>query len=208
MIIPQNDVEVIPIFPCISMLINTNPEFQEVKSGLIDYIYQERENDKTGLSRSNEGGWHSNTNIMDDPKFSQYKEFLEKYITKCFERFVIDQSIIRIDTSWANINPPGTSNTLHHHPSCDVSGCIWIKAEKDAGALRMLNPNEFTQDGLLIVSNDDIKERYKYSSNYYFNPIEGNLILFPSHLFHSVTKNMSKEDRISIAFNIRTFTGR
>ena len=33
-------------------------------------------------------------------------------------------------------------------------------------------------------------------------PEEGNLLLFPSYLHHSVEENLSDEDRIVISFNI------
>jgi ectoine hydroxylase-related dioxygenase (phytanoyl-CoA dioxygenase family) len=46
------------------------------------------------------------------------------------------------------------------------------------------------------------KENNAYLS-YYFDPMEGGMILFPSHLAHRVNENKSDEDRISIAFNIK-----
>ena len=33
-------------------------------------------------------------------------------------------------------------------------------------------------------------------------PLEGNLLLFPSYLHHSVDENLSDEDRIVISFNL------
>ena len=37
----------------------------------------------------------------------------------------------------------------------------------------------------------------------HFNPTEGKIIVFPSHLNHLVQENKSNEDRISVSFNIR-----
>ena len=33
-------------------------------------------------------------------------------------------------------------------------------------------------------------------------PKEGDLLIFPSYLYHSVGKNLSSEDRIIISFNV------
>jgi len=205
MLVPESDVEIIPLFPSISMLVDTNPEFQEVRSGLIEYSYEERMRDEDGIYRSNVGGWHSNTQILKDPKFATYKQFLEKYVTKCFEKFAVDRSVIDISSCWVNINGQGSTNSLHNHPGCDVSGCLWVKSDPTTGAFRMSNPHDFYQHGMLSMANDDIKNRYKYSENYFFTPKEGHLILFPAHLWHLVRKNNSEQDRISIAFNISTY---
>ena len=160
MLIPESDVEIIPLFPSISMLVDTNPEFQEVRSGLIEYSYEERMRDEDGIYRSNVGGWHSNTQILKDPKFATYKQFLEKYVTKCFEKFAIDGSVIDISSCWVNINGYDSANSLHNHPGCDVSGCLWVKSDPTTGAFRMSNPHDFYQHGMLSMANDDIKNRY------------------------------------------------
>jgi uncharacterized protein (TIGR02466 family) len=49
-------------------------------------------------------------------------------------------------------------------------------------------------------------EEFKKSTNaydwFYIEPQEGLMIMFPSHLNHSVTSNKSDQERISVAFNI------
>ena len=37
---------------------------------------------------------------------------------------------------------------------------------------------------------------------YYFRPMEGRLLIFPSSLEHEVKENKSNEDRISVPFNL------
>ena len=41
------------------------------------------------------------------------------------------------------------------------------------------------------------------SLEYYVNPKEMDLIIFPSSLFHYVDQNLSDEERISLSFNIK-----
>jgi hypothetical protein len=38
--------------------------------------------------------------------------------------------------------------------------------------------------------------------SYTFKPISGRMVLFPSHCYHEVELNKTKEDRIALSFNI------
>ena len=40
------------------------------------------------------------------------------------------------------------------------------------------------------------------SSGFSVKPEEGNLLIFPSYLYHDVGKSLSDEDRIVISFNV------
>ena len=44
------------------------------------------------------------------------------------------------------------------------------------------------------------------SSGFSIKAEEGNLLIFPSYLYHSVGKNLSSEDRIVISFNVDIIT--
>ena len=39
-------------------------------------------------------------------------------------------------------------------------------------------------------------------TDYYREPVEGMMFMFPGHLLHRVGSNESNEDRISISFNL------
>ena len=56
---------------------------------------------------------------------------------------------------------------------------------------------------LLFHNFTKFKESNNYDHCYYFTPTEGRILVFPSHLQHHVLKNKSKEDRISVSFNIK-----
>ena len=54
-----------------------------------------------------------------------------------------------------------------------------------------------------ILDVKEFKDTNNYHHNYWFPPIEGRMLIFPSHLQHEVKKNLSNEDRISASFNIK-----
>ena len=82
----------------------------------------------------------------------------------------------------------------HIHPGGWLSGCFYLKMpkslKKDEGAIN------FSLHGYdYPVVNSDIP-------NYQYTPIEGDLILFPSSLFHKTLPFSSEDERHVIAFDI------
>ena len=82
----------------------------------------------------------------------------------------------------------------HIHPGGWLSGCFYLKMpkllKKDEGAIN------FSLHGYdYPVVNSDIP-------TYQYTPIEGDLILFPSSLFHKTLPFSSKDERHVIAFDI------
>ena len=72
----------------------------------------------------------------------------------------------------------------------------------------------FLADHHSLVKNKDPNEVKKYrhpeietrtelsAFGYSVKPKEGNLLIFPSYLYHEVGKNLSDKDRIIISFNV------
>ena len=50
---------------------------------------------------------------------------------------------------------------------------------------------------------ENFQEEHNAFLEYNFQPTEGFILLFPSHLQHCVKENKSDEDRISVAFNLK-----
>jgi hypothetical protein len=92
---------------------------------------------------------------------------------------------------WGHIHQHNHSTTLHHHAivtdlknSPDISGVYYVNVPKNAGVIVFqYNVNQYLE------------------KRYWIQPKNGLFILFPSTLLHFVTRNKSKEKRISISFN-------
>ena len=103
---------------------------------------------------------------------------------------------------WINVNGPGGYNISHTHPNSDLSGVFWINCSKNCGILRFESPNHFTQYKTIQTCYENIKESLNYYCDFWLDPNEGKVVIFPSDLKHFVEENLSNEDRISISFNI------
>lgn len=93
---------------------------------------------------------------------------------------------------WTNVNSPGARNVLHSHLDSCFS-CVYYIQATGTGDLRLLNPAN-----LLGKANS----HSAFSRDFYFDPTEGDLILWPSWVPHEVEPNLSNKDRINITFDI------
>jgi len=90
-----------------------------------------------------------------------------------------------IDEFWFNISKPGESTGWHDHKNRSLlSGVYYLKVPDNAGNINFREKN-----------GDQFHEWEIRSQT-------GKMILFHSNIEHSVSKNRSKDNRISIAFNL------
>ena len=173
--------------------------FSEIQSDLIDYAYKLREKDPIGNKKSNEGGWQSFDFDINDSD-----DILHNLLINCINKFPkFKKNVYGLMDAWVNINKTGDYNVTHDHPTCDLSGVLWIKAPKDCGNIVFDSPVQFQTYREINSYCDDFKKENNISKSYFFEPTEGRVLIFPSYLAHDVKKNLSQEDRISVSFNIR-----
>tara|TARA_Y200000002_G_scaffold103882_1_gene84579 strand:- start:512 stop:1174 length:663 start_codon:yes stop_codon:yes gene_type:complete len=191
------------LFPSVIHQFDVNG-FDEIRDKLIDYAYDLKKREPEGVSISNHGGWQS-------PDFSVNNEddVLHYFIINCLAGFpVINESFnIKVD-AWININKTGNYNIKHNHPGVDLAGVLWIKCPKDCGVIVFDSPTGFQSHNEINSYNDNFKNQNNLFHSYQFDPTEGKILIFPAHLNHHVKENKSKEDRISVSFNIRLSSGR
>ena len=168
----------------------------------MDYVYQLKQDDKQGLSRSNKGGWHSKPFNLRDKNSIQNKFVLEitKYVFDVIKNYgwKLDPSKTIITEMWAIINKPNDFNVVHTHPNSYLSAAYYAKAPKNGGKFVIENP-------LDVARHSHPKEIKKTEFNIKVaeqEVEEGELLIFPAYLPHKVSDNKSKEDRVVISFNV------
>jgi len=175
---------------------------------LEDEIYTEMKNDPKGANVSNRGGWQSAGTSEIGPVTQSLKTLLlptvQKFYRDCFRSN--SAGSLEIDNYWANVSPKFTYNTQHIHPGAQVSGVLYVKVPDNPAHIEFHSPTKDTKMHITGEINEEITS-YNYES-YWFKPSVGRILLFPSHLAHSVDISESEGDRISIAFNASYFTRR
>ena len=177
-------------------------DFKLYQKDLIDYAYTLKSKgvgDVDTPNRSNLGGWQSR-----DFHLNNESDKLHSVLMECITLLPLLKKDININVkAWVNINSPGSLNVQHSHPGCDLSGVLWVKCPDKSGNIFFHSPSGFETFQEIESYTEDFKNNNNYYHAYWFPPIEGRMLIFPSHLQHEVKKNLSNEDRISASFNIK-----
>ena len=175
---------------------------KEHNQNLSKYIYELYEVDKKGLARSNQGGWHSKPFDLKDKEKAPFKFFtdIQKYVADVFKEYGwhYTPGKVNLTEMWAIINKKNNFNLEHTHPNNYLSAAYYVKAPQNCGSFRVSNPNQIARERIPLSD----KKTELNMNIAQIQPVEGDLLLFPAYLPHSVGINLSDEDRIVISFNI------
>ena len=136
-----------------------------------------------------------NTNILNVSEFSVIKKLITDALDNYTKEVMCwDYNNFYITQSWINVNPAGTSHSMHYHYNSIVSGVFYLQAADN--------------DSITFYNDAKTLFNFKKSSYNIYNsetweiPVKTGLIaIFPSQLTHSVKEHSDTDERISIAFN-------
>ena len=150
---------------------------------------QYQPNGANGNFRSKDSFVFKKKQLQNIKKFCQNSiDIFTKEIMQAKEKLVITQS-------WCNNNPKGSIHHEHIHPNSIVSGVFYFRIDKH------LPPIMFSKGQFDMLKLNFEKFNSMNSETFYLPLVSGELILFPSHLRHSVPRNTSDEVRVSLSFN-------
>jgi len=150
-----------------------------------------------GVSISNSGGWHSKE--LDLP-LPQALDNLINDLTLFINDYCAQITNIRdlvLGNWWININGKHDYNAEHDHQNSVLSAVYYVQVQDD-------------NTGNLVIHRDDSSRYYLGNhrglshfsqQSYVTSPTTGKAVLFPAWTKHSVERNNSDTERISIAFN-------
>ncbi len=185
------------LFPSIVHEFTIN-DFDKYKSELLDYAYNLKKQDSQGRKLSNVGGWQSEGFDIND-NYDVLHNLLINSVPKI--PTITDGVEINI-FAWVNINKTGDFNQKHDHPWSELSGVLWIQSPDNCGNIVFESPHSFVGNKEICSYKQNFKEETNAFLTYYYNTYEGGMLIFPSYLTHWVQPNKSKDDRISVSFNI------
>ena len=106
-----------------------------------------------------------------------------------------------MQNSWAVKHLPGDEAQSHTHTGSLISGVYYLHTPKDSGNITFSKEycytNMFPQSVNFAYDEFNLVNCEKCT----IEVENGKILLFPSHLLHSVEKNNTSEDRYSLAFN-------
>ena len=165
----------------------------------------------SGVSRSNIGSWHSDTDMLDwgGPAAQQLADTAVS-VAKRMSHF-IGGSADDLDWSvrmWANVTPKGGLNHIHVHPGNLWAAVLYLdmgdtaNGESVGGNFYLEDPRfpmcTMRENALRMMGIDGKPQQIEVD----FKLARGNLIVFPAWLRHGVRQYNGPNERISIAMNI------
>ena len=176
--------------------------YQEINQELLNYILELQKKNKIGNTHSNKGGWHSpNFDLVNEGPpinfINKFKDFLKHIISSDMGWEYIPNKQ-RIVSMWAIINKKNSFNVMHNHQNCYLSASYYVRKPEDSGDITFFDPKEAK-----TYRFPKIEKYTEYSTEIVtIEPGEGDLLIFPSYLYHSVGENLSDDNRVVVSFNI------
>lgn len=165
------------------------------KNKLLTYVYKHID---SGINVSNVGGYQSFDIDITDENLQELVSLIKTNANNLCEELKVKNQI-KISSMWFNVNKKGNYNNAHSH-SGFISGIFYLKTNQKSGKITFRHPSQ-----LHPYFMKDVKvEQYHpaIANEWFFDPSDCEMYLFPSYLEHYVLPNQSEEDRVSFAFNI------
>jgi uncharacterized protein (TIGR02466 family) len=136
--------------------------------------------------------------LSNDVLFKNLLKTISKHVIEFAKSYGVEGLPLKNNSSWINIASPGNYQEYHMHPKNHFSAVYYVKSPNQGGNI-VFRSHEADRDMFPLP---DIK--ILQSSNFKTFSVKPNacdLLIFRSNLLHMVEKNLSTEDRVSIAIN-------
>ncbi|WP_380788459.1 TIGR02466 family protein [Sphingomonas sp. R86521] len=163
------------------------------------------------LSRSNIGGWHSATDMLDwgGPAATALADIAIRMARRCSHFEGRDAASFEWTCKmWANVSPPGALNMSHAHPGVLWAAVYYVDmgappASGETGGELFFEDPRFPiplmrMPGFRLRGIDGQPQPVEHR----MPTAAGDLVLFPAWVRHGVRPHAGTGDRISIAMNI------
>ena len=135
------------------------------------------------------------TYLLKHKELALIKNFIYESLNKYTQQIWMTKQKLVVTQCWTNRNPPHSKHHEHVHPNSIVSGVFYFKQSKTLPPIQF---SKATQDGVKLNP-----EKYnQFNAETFLLPmVDGELVLFPSSLRHSVPLNHGNDTRYSMSFN-------
>ena len=135
------------------------------------------------------------TYLLKHKELSKIKDFIYESLNKFTQNIYQTKQRLVVTQCWANRNPPNSKHHEHVHPNSIISGVFYFRQSKTLPPIQF---SKAVQDSFKLNP-----EKYNQlnSETFLLPMVDGELVLFPSSLRHSVPINRGNETRYSMSFN-------
>lgn len=142
--------------------------------------------------------WQSPNDLQ---TLNEFRDFLScvREATRAVLRFLaVPDPPFEVTGCWVNVNAPGAPHPRHSHPNNYLSGVYYVRTSEGSDVIFFHDPRPQTN-----VIRPPVTELNEANTDQVVVKVgDGSLLLFPAWLPHSVPPNESRQNRISVSFNV------
>ena len=180
--------ELYPLFPSV---VYKNKLERSLTAEELDFIYSSEVFEQSLGNEISTNNW-----ILEDPKLAQLRADLMEHVNIYLNEIMMVDAELYVTNSWINVTGNQNQHALHNHNNSIVSGVFYVNVNDSQPNItfnRMVPP---------FFLHMRAKKYTMFNSMEWTVPVEDNgIIIFPSQCYHFVKPNLTKNQRISIAFN-------
>ncbi len=179
--------ELLQIFPIPALITKYENTFEEEFKFIQNLRYIEQKENKNFKS--------DDTYLLKHKELSKIKDFIYESLNKFTKNIFHTKQRLVVTQCWTNRNPPNSKHHEHVHPNSILSGVFYFRQSKTLPPIQF---SKAVQDSFKLSP-----EKYNIlnSETFLLPMVDGELVLFPSSLRHSVPFNKGNETRYSMSFN-------
>lgn len=196
------------------LFVTHNPDHEFLKDDLLKHVYHSRSEQKQAVesevaTTAKHHLFESNLSYLeaDDPAVMELKRVLEELLSAVATQVNHShwpedaEGDAHIIESWYHITQNGGYHDAHSHPNCSWCGIYYLEpGECDLSTRNGVN--RFYDPRINADHYSDPGTAYLGQQGFWdFEPVEGQIVLFPSYLKHSALPYFGSKDRVIIAFN-------
>jgi len=170
--------------------------------GIVPWFY-EQEMLSEEIDAPNYGERSKNSYILNEPQAQDLSTFILVQIKEFATQLGHYHTDFKFGQSWLSYKHPGQHHTMHTHPNSIISGVLYFgEPSESTPAIKFHDTSLGIKGNIMRPKKVKDKREFKYAHETFaidFQP--GLMVLFPSHLHHSVPMNKSNNVRCSLAFN-------
>lgn len=175
-----------------NIFVQDNFVFEETATQMKNYIqrlWQEREPGNN---------WQTDPDLHTKEEFKIFSDMVLERSKEIIKILDYDVENIAITDMWGNVLEKGEAHPPHTHSNNFLSGVYYLHSDKAAG-IQFFDPRPSAD----VIVPRKTKKTHNNSNLLSFASKTNRAVFFPSWLNHWVPQNISKNKRISIAWNVQ-----
>lgn len=182
--------EFIPIFPTTLYKAQSNLKLSDTELSVLS---------KWEGNPSTFGNTQStNSNVLNIPELALLKELCQHHLEVYYRQVVSadENTEIYITDSWINFAGKGDTHTMHTHVNSILSGVLYLQVDDSVPSIIFNKLEPF------FTLEVPVTEQTVYNSPQWELEVHnGDIVVFPSNVWHNVKANNSDSPRVTLAFN-------